>query len=249
MKITKIASLCGIASMLTMAGSGPASGDENTPAKTVSPAPNVSVSSTAGVNAQQTTPLRQLMWSNDRQILSGMVPNVYKALNLTDEQLKTIEGICREAKDAGAALWKSLREEGHGRGSPQAYQEITKKQEELAQKFVTRMNDVLTAEQRELLKKIQDVLTEKAAADKKIQEEFAAQSRKLLETYEKKLDEMLTPEQKTRLAEALKKGSGGERPFGVPGNVRPGVPVRPMPAQTAPLPDGKPEAKSDAKIE
>ncbi|MBA4386711.1 MAG: hypothetical protein C0404_01950 [Verrucomicrobia bacterium] len=183
-----------------------------------------------GANSQP-SPVQMLMWGGERMILSGSIPMMYKLLDLKDEQVKLLEEICKEAKEESAALWKDRPKDGSA-DMRQFYQETTKKQDALLLKCVGRVDEVLTAEQRDLAKKIREVMTQKAEEEKKFQEEYASQIKKLQETYEKKLDTILTPEQKKKLEELAKSGPrpGGRSPVQVTPAPAPAPKAAPAPS-------------------
>lgn len=139
-----------------------------------------------------------------RYILYGRLPMVYKILGLTDEQMKAVEGICAEAKEATMELYKTRRREGQ-RKSREEYQKMyaerREKQDALLARFETRIRDVLTADQKALLDRIKALAEELSAEDKKIAEQARLAREKLSDEYEGKLTAILSPEQLKKLEE------------------------------------------------
>ena len=155
--------------------------------------------------------IRQLLWSagNEREISHGTVPMSYRVLNLTDEQFRGIEIICREAKEESSGLYRNAKtgKDGQGSGPENVkafYDELHKKQEALLQKYTSRANDLLSPKQREVLGQIRALAQQKSQEEKKLSEETRARLQKIQESYERKMSETLTPEQKQRLEELSK---------------------------------------------
>jgi hypothetical protein len=203
----------------------------------------------------QGSPLRSLLMSagNEREITYGSVPFAYRVLNLTDEQTKALEAICKEARTENTALYKA-RPDMSGMSQADAksfYDETQKKREALAQTYAARANEVLTAEQREEIKKIRELGVQKAAEDKAAQEALKNQMQKIQETYEKKLDAILTPEQKKKLEELAKPTPPTMSVKPPPAALQPAIPARvtPQPVAPAPVPEAKPVPAEGAKIE
>jgi len=181
-----------------------------------------------GAGQPKVSSVRMFLWNlgNDRQIVYGSVPMVYKTLGLTDEQMKAIEGLCKQAKVESAAFQKENTPPKGGTQSRTAYQDyyqgIQKKQDELMTRYQARIRDVLTAEQRQILDQIKALADEKKEEDKKLNEEIKRLTEKNQERFEAKLNQLLTAEQKKKLDEifAAQKGKGAAYPEGVQINVR-----------------------------
>ena len=143
---------------------------------------------------------RQTSWS---WLYSGKAPLKYKLLDLTNEQHAAVEEITLEAKDA----WRELQ-----RGTMRSYKEnkdrsVFKQQRErmreLRETYQTRMTDVLTEEQRDALKKIEELSAERQAKIAEIYKETQAKVKELRASYDEKLLGLLTPEQKKCLKDLL----------------------------------------------
>jgi hypothetical protein len=147
------------------------------------------------------SPTKMLLWNlaNDRAILYGTVPLVYGVLDLTPEQRKSIEDLCKEAKAESSTLYKQNGQVG----GADFYVQAQKKQDELLAKYQARILDVLTAEQKEFVAKAKALSAEKVEQDKKINEEMRTQSEKNQEMFEGKLNTLLSPAQKQKLEETV----------------------------------------------
>lgn len=184
-------------------------GQNSGDAATVTASPGGSVSDPVnGVGGSReggkVSSVRMFLWNlgNDRQVLYGSVPMVYKILGLTGEQIKAIESLCQEAKAESATIYKTARSEADGgQGAARGYRAVQKKQDELFEKYQARILDVLTPQQREALNRLRILADEKCEADRKINEEFRKLNEANLERFEGKLNGLLTDEQKAKLEE------------------------------------------------
>jgi Spy/CpxP family protein refolding chaperone len=130
--------------------------------------------------------------------------------------MKTLEALCKEAKEENAAMSKEMKPPAGGPAGRVAIQEYyqgqQKKQDALMEKYQARINDILTAEQRTVLSQIKAIADEKKEQDKKTNEEIRRLIEKNQEAFESKLNAILTPEQKKKLDEisstATPRGAG-----------------------------------------
>ena len=158
----------------------------------------------------------------------GKLDPVYEMLELTDEQKAAMEKLAAELRDEV----RKLQQETHKLFvEKRDYAAWTKQQEkikELTATYDARMKELLTDEQRELVKKIQEIAEKKREMDAKIREVMNLAFTKNREDHEAALKKALTPEQMKRLEEATKakpftrrrggrRGGGGGRDRGKPG--------------------------------
>ena len=140
----------------------------------------------------------------DSWIYTGQVPRVYKILNLTEEQSKAIEALMAEAKNAWQEMQKKAQETFRETKDPAAFKDVQTKMEELKKTYQTRIGDVLTQEQKDLLAKIQAVIKERQDQINAIYQEANTKVQELRAAFDEKLAGVLTPEQLKLLDELMK---------------------------------------------
>lgn len=134
------------------------------------------------------------------RMVYGVVPDIYSALGLTDEQSTAVQALCKEAQ---AEYKQATATDKMGRMTPEELQKrramILEKQAEISKKYEAKIAELLTAEQKTLRGKIMELAEKKTAEDMKIRETADAASKALLETYQKKLYAILPAEQAKKI--------------------------------------------------
>jgi len=147
--------------------------------------------------------------SMGRYLTMGKLPPALDILDLTDEQKKSLEGVAAAAKQERSELYKEWRETSKvNRKKPGTYtqnwQEWQKKNQALTDKYVARVMDLLTEEQKKLLEKIFEIGEKKKAEIAKINEEMMKARQKVNEKYEAELAKVVPEKELAALKEALK---------------------------------------------
>jgi hypothetical protein len=140
----------------------------------------------------------------DSWIYTGQVPRVYKILNMTEEQNKAVEALMAEAKNAWQEMQKKAQETFRQTKDPAAFKDMQTQMEELKKTYQTRIGDVLTQEQKDLLAKIQAVIKERQDQINAIYQEANTKVQELRAAFDEKLAGVLTPEQLKLLDELMK---------------------------------------------
>ncbi len=151
-----------------------------------------------------------------RYLTMGKLPPVLNVLKLTDEQKTSLEGVAAAAKQDRDELYKEWRETSKtNRKNPGAHTsnwpDWQKKNQALTEKYVTRMMDLLTEEQKKLLEQIFEIGEKKKAEIAKINEEMMKARQKVNEKYEAELVRVVPEKDLASLKEAMKLANYGRQ--------------------------------------
>jgi hypothetical protein len=164
-------------------------------------------SGTAGgmnVGYGQTASKLDMLGDSDSWIYTGQLPRSYKMLNLTDEQTKAVEALMTEAKNAWQDMQKKTQEEFRTTRDHTVFQNMQGKIDELKKIYQTRIGDVLTQDQKDLLAKLQGILKERQDKINELYQEVNTKVQELRVTFDEKLAGILTPEQLKQLDDLIK---------------------------------------------
>ncbi|HHN47061.1 MAG TPA: hypothetical protein ENN09_06425 [Planctomycetes bacterium] len=137
-------------------------------------------------------------------VYMGRTPDRLKLLNLTTEQAAAIEQLCKEARDKVMEFNRESQQLFRQRDrDPNVFQERREKLNEITSNYETKINDLLTDEQKEMLVKIDELIKAQQDEIRKMYEEMNKKVAEVKSQYDKKLVEMLTPEQKALLEQLM----------------------------------------------
>jgi len=145
-----------------------------------------------------------MLADGDSWVYTGQLPRAYKMLNLTDEQTKAIEALMTEAKNTWQEAQKKAQEDFRATRDHTVFQNMQAKVEELKKTYQTRIGDVLTQEQKDLLAKLQAILKERQDKINELYQEVNTKVQELRKAFDEKLAEVLTPEQLKQLDDLMK---------------------------------------------
>jgi len=148
--------------------------------------------------------LDQLTRRNTYWIYTGKLSPVYEILDLTDEQRAAMEKIAAEARDAHRKQQQETYKIFRENRDRNIWREMQEKTAELVKKYEARINELLTDEQREILKKLNELAEKKKETDAKIREVAGLAYAQNKANHEEKLKELLTEEQLEKLEKATK---------------------------------------------
>jgi len=148
--------------------------------------------------------LDQLTYRNTFWIYTGKLSPVYEILDLTDEQRAAMEKIAAEARDAYRKQQQETYKLFRENRDRNIWREMQQKTTELTKKYEARMNELLTDEQREILKKLNELAEKKKETDAKIREVAGLAYAQNKANHEEKLKKLLTEEQLEKLEKAAK---------------------------------------------
>ena len=145
-----------------------------------------------------------MLADGDSWIYTGQVPRVYKLLSLTEEQDKAITALMTEAKNTWQEAQKKAQEDFRATRDHTVFQNMQGKVEEIKKTYQTRIGDVLTQEQKDLLAKLQAILKERQDKINELYQDVNTKVQELRATFDEKLAGILTPEQLKMLDDLMK---------------------------------------------